>query len=179
MSEGKTCDRCAARVRRYRWSLVSRDSSVCLTGRLLHPDVSSSKPCRSAQVDSPRLPPREVLERVARTSRFTRFTTYAELVVPAGTNIEAARKLLEQAEHDCLIVNSLQGARSLEAQVIVCHQRNEIDAVSRRPSQSLRASVWRGCEYRSVIAMRTPCLNFGLFLKRTREGCHRSRVALS
>ena len=60
-----------------------------------------------------------VLERVARTSRFTRFTTCAELVVPTGTDAEAARKLLEQAEHRCLIANSLQGARSLEAQVIV------------------------------------------------------------
>jgi len=60
-----------------------------------------------------------VLERVERTSRFTRFTTYAELVVPAGTNVERAHKLLEQAEHGCLIANSLHGARSLEAQVIV------------------------------------------------------------
>lgn len=60
-----------------------------------------------------------VLERVARTSQFTRFTTFAELVVPAGTNVEAARKLLEQAEHGCLIANSLRGARSLEAQVLL------------------------------------------------------------
>jgi len=59
-----------------------------------------------------------VLERVARTSQFTRFTTVAELVVPAGTNVEAARKLLDQAEHGCLIANSLQGARSLEARVL-------------------------------------------------------------
>jgi organic hydroperoxide reductase OsmC/OhrA len=60
-----------------------------------------------------------ILERVARTSQFTRFTTFAELVVPAGTNVEAARKLLEQAEHGCLIANSLRSARSLEAQVFV------------------------------------------------------------
>jgi organic hydroperoxide reductase OsmC/OhrA len=60
-----------------------------------------------------------ILERVARTSQFTRFTTFAELVVPAGTNVEAARKLLEQAEHGCLIANSLRSARSLEAQVLV------------------------------------------------------------
>jgi len=60
-----------------------------------------------------------VLERVERTSRFTRFRTTAELLVPAGTNVEAARRLLEQAEHGCLIANSLTGARSLEAQVIV------------------------------------------------------------
>ncbi|HXW73218.1 MAG TPA: OsmC family protein [Steroidobacteraceae bacterium] len=60
-----------------------------------------------------------VLERVARTSQFTRFKTIAELVVPAGTNVEAARKLLEQAEHGCLIANSLRSTRSLEAQVLV------------------------------------------------------------
>jgi organic hydroperoxide reductase OsmC/OhrA len=76
---------------------------------------------RSAQLKWIRLSCRVegVLERVERTSRFTRFTTYAELVVPAGTNVERARKLLEQAEHGCLIANSLHGARSLEAQVIV------------------------------------------------------------
>ena len=33
--------------------------------------------------------------------------------MPAGTNVEAARKLLEQAEHGCLIANSLRSARSL------------------------------------------------------------------
>jgi organic hydroperoxide reductase OsmC/OhrA len=60
-----------------------------------------------------------VLERVARTSQFTRFQTFAELVVPSGTDVEAARKLLEQAEHGCLIANSLRSARSLEARVVV------------------------------------------------------------
>jgi organic hydroperoxide reductase OsmC/OhrA len=60
-----------------------------------------------------------VLERVARTSQFTRFQTFAELVVPSGTDVEAAHKLLEQAEHGCLIANSLRSARSLEARVVV------------------------------------------------------------
>lgn len=59
------------------------------------------------------------LERVERRARFTRFTTFAELVVPAGTNLESAHKLLEQAEHGCLIANSVSAARSLEAQVRV------------------------------------------------------------
>ena len=60
-----------------------------------------------------------ILERVERTSQFTRFTTIANLIVPAGTNVDAARKLLEQAEHGCLIANSLRSARSLETQVVV------------------------------------------------------------
>ena len=58
-----------------------------------------------------------VLERVERQSQFTRFTTYAQLVVPAGTDIEKAKKLLEQAEHGCLIANSLRSERTLEAEV--------------------------------------------------------------
>lgn len=59
-----------------------------------------------------------VLERVERKSRFTRFTTLARLVVPPGTDVGGARKLLEQAEHGCLVANSLSGERHLEAEII-------------------------------------------------------------
>jgi organic hydroperoxide reductase OsmC/OhrA len=59
-----------------------------------------------------------VLERVDRAAQFTRFTTFAELVVPPHIDPAGARKLLEQAERSCLIANSLRGTRSLEAQVI-------------------------------------------------------------
>jgi organic hydroperoxide reductase OsmC/OhrA len=59
-----------------------------------------------------------VLERGERTSQFTRFTTFARLLVPPATDVDAARKLLQQAEHGCLIANSLRGSHSLEAQVI-------------------------------------------------------------
>jgi organic hydroperoxide reductase OsmC/OhrA len=59
-----------------------------------------------------------MLERVERTSQFTRFTTFADLVVPAGTDVEAARRLLEQAEHGCLIANSVRGARSLVVRIV-------------------------------------------------------------
>jgi organic hydroperoxide reductase OsmC/OhrA len=58
-----------------------------------------------------------VLERAERTPQFTRFTTFATLVVPPETDIGAARRLLEQAEHGCLIANSLRASRALEAQV--------------------------------------------------------------
>jgi len=58
------------------------------------------------------------LERVERTPQFTRFTTFATLGVPLGTDIDKARELLEQAEHGCLIANSMRGERHLEAKVI-------------------------------------------------------------
>jgi organic hydroperoxide reductase OsmC/OhrA len=83
-----------------------------LTFRAVSRSAQLKWTCLSCRVEG-------VLERVARTSQFTRFTTFAELVVPAGTNVEAARKLLEQAEHGCLIANSLRSARSLEAQVLM------------------------------------------------------------
>jgi len=60
-----------------------------------------------------------VLERIERTAQFTRFATIAVLTVPAGTEVEAARRTLERAEQGCLIANSLRGTRTLEAQVIV------------------------------------------------------------
>jgi organic hydroperoxide reductase OsmC/OhrA len=59
-----------------------------------------------------------VLERVGRVSQFTRYTTFATLTVPAGTDAAKARELLERAEHGCLIANSLRGTRILDAQVI-------------------------------------------------------------
>jgi organic hydroperoxide reductase OsmC/OhrA len=60
-----------------------------------------------------------VLERIERQSRFTRFKTFASLAVPAGSDPAAAKRLLEQAEHGCLIANSLSAARTLEVQVNV------------------------------------------------------------
>lgn len=62
-----------------------------------------------------------VLERVDRVSQFTRFTTFADLVVPPQSDTGSARKLLEQAEHGCLIANSLRGTRALETHITVNH----------------------------------------------------------
>jgi len=59
------------------------------------------------------------LTRVERLPQFTHFRTFANLLVPPGTDIDSARALLEQAEHRCLIANSLRGSRTLEAQVTV------------------------------------------------------------
>jgi hypothetical protein len=59
-----------------------------------------------------------VLERVAQVSRFTSYTTFAALTVPAGTDAAKARELLERAERGCLISNPLNGMRVLKAQII-------------------------------------------------------------
>ena len=60
-----------------------------------------------------------VLERVEGVAQFSRFVTHATLSVPNGTDEAAARRLLERAEHACLIGNSLRGARRLEATIVV------------------------------------------------------------
>jgi organic hydroperoxide reductase OsmC/OhrA len=75
---------------------------------------------RAARLDWLRLECRieGALERVERISQFTRFTTFATLEVAVGTDIKKARKLLEQAEHGCLVANTLRGERHLEAQII-------------------------------------------------------------
>jgi len=58
------------------------------------------------------------LERAEGSTRFTRFATAAVLTVAAGADHDKARALLERAEHGCLISNSLQGTRTLEAQIV-------------------------------------------------------------
>ena len=59
-----------------------------------------------------------LLDRVERVPRFTRYETTAKLMVPAGADLAKARELLERAEHNCLIANSLCGTRSLSAEIV-------------------------------------------------------------
>jgi organic hydroperoxide reductase OsmC/OhrA len=59
------------------------------------------------------------LERVDGITRFTQFKTFAKLTVPKNTNAGNAQKLLERAEHVCLISNSLNGERLLQTDVLV------------------------------------------------------------
>lgn len=59
-----------------------------------------------------------VLERAGQTARFTRYTTFAKLTIPAGGDAAKARELLERAEHGCLIANSQLGSRVLETEVV-------------------------------------------------------------
>ena len=58
------------------------------------------------------------LDRVANVNRFTHFFTTAKLSVPPGTDRERAKKLLEKAEQICLITNSLNAERHLNAIVL-------------------------------------------------------------
>ncbi|MDH3531326.1 MAG: OsmC family protein [Gammaproteobacteria bacterium] len=60
-----------------------------------------------------------LLDRVAGVSRFTAFQQRVVLIVAPGTNEAKAMRLLEKAEHGCLITNSLNGASHLAAEVRV------------------------------------------------------------
>lgn len=60
-----------------------------------------------------------VLDRVERVTRFTGFTVTAKLTVPADTKTDKAHSLLEKAEANCLITNSLDADCHLEAEVVV------------------------------------------------------------
>jgi organic hydroperoxide reductase OsmC/OhrA len=60
-----------------------------------------------------------VLERVDGVTQFTRYTTFASLKVPSEEAGEKARRLLEKAEHVCLVSNSLRGERTLVTEVVV------------------------------------------------------------
>jgi organic hydroperoxide reductase OsmC/OhrA len=59
------------------------------------------------------------LDRVDRVTQFTGFKVSATLHVPTGTDEEKARRLLEKAEHACLITNSLKAESHLETTVHV------------------------------------------------------------
>jgi organic hydroperoxide reductase OsmC/OhrA len=58
------------------------------------------------------------LDRVDGRTFFTEFVVHATLQVPAGTDRERATRLMEKAEHVCLVSNSLVAQRRLESTVI-------------------------------------------------------------
>lgn len=58
------------------------------------------------------------LDRVERAMLFTGFDIRAKLEVPAGTDPERARRLLEKAEQTCLITNSLKSTVHLECEIV-------------------------------------------------------------
>lgn len=60
-----------------------------------------------------------VLDRVDRVTKFTEIRERVVLEVPAGTDPDKARRLLDKAEHACLITNSLTAETTLEAEVKV------------------------------------------------------------
>ena len=58
------------------------------------------------------------LDRIERVSQFTRFAIKARLTVPAGADVERAKKLLEKAEQVCLISASLKAQKHLEMEIV-------------------------------------------------------------
>lgn len=60
-----------------------------------------------------------VLERIERTTRFTRLLMQVRLTVPEGTDVERAERLLEKSEAGCLVTNSMTSEVELEAEVVV------------------------------------------------------------
>jgi len=59
------------------------------------------------------------LDKVDRVTQFTDFKVFATLHLPSGSDEEKAQRLLEKAEHVCLITNSLKADSHLEATVHV------------------------------------------------------------
>lgn len=59
------------------------------------------------------------LDRIDRATQFTGFEIIATLDVPAGTDEDKAQRMLEKAEHACLISNSLKADSQLATNVRV------------------------------------------------------------
>jgi peroxiredoxin-like protein len=60
-----------------------------------------------------------ILERPEQVTQFTEFRLRVVLEVSQGTDPDKAKKLLEKAEHSCLITNSLKALSQLNMNVIV------------------------------------------------------------
>ena len=57
------------------------------------------------------------LDRVDRVTRFTHFDLQARLCIPTGTDADKAKLLLEKAEKNCLVSNSLNAEFSMAVNV--------------------------------------------------------------
>jgi len=60
-----------------------------------------------------------MLDRVEGITRFTAMTVRAQLLVPPGTDVQRATRLLEKAEKVCLIMSSLKLTPQLFTDVVV------------------------------------------------------------
>ena len=58
-----------------------------------------------------------VLDKVEKVTQFTEFHEKVVLEVPEGTDERKAMRLLERAEHVCLVTNSMKGTTHLDATV--------------------------------------------------------------
>ncbi len=59
-----------------------------------------------------------VLDKQDKVTQFTAFQVSAKLTVPTGTRQDLAARLLEKAEHGCLITNSLKAETELSIEII-------------------------------------------------------------
>ena len=59
------------------------------------------------------------LDKLDKVTQFTAFDLNVELTVPAGTDEAKANRLLQRAEHHCLITNSLKADSELNATLCV------------------------------------------------------------
>jgi organic hydroperoxide reductase OsmC/OhrA len=57
------------------------------------------------------------LERIEKVTKFTQLVERVTLRLPAGSNEDKARRLLEKAEHACLITNSMTAETRLEIEL--------------------------------------------------------------
>lgn len=60
-----------------------------------------------------------VLEKVEKVTQFTEFHETVVLEIPEGGDEKKATRLLERAEHVCLVTNSMKGTTHLDATVKV------------------------------------------------------------
>jgi peroxiredoxin-like protein len=68
------------------------------------------------------------LDRVDHVTQFTRIDLSAHLVVPAGVDAGLARRLLEKADHTCLITSSLKASITLTATVEIAAAELDVPA---------------------------------------------------
>lgn len=57
------------------------------------------------------------LDKIDRATQFTHFDLVVVLTLAEGSNEEKAQRLLEKAEHHCLITNSLKAKSELETRI--------------------------------------------------------------
>jgi organic hydroperoxide reductase OsmC/OhrA len=69
---------------------------------------------------------RGTLERIDRTTQFTRFDVHARLTVPTNIDPERALRLLEKAERGCLITSSLKAATNLTVEIAVAESGHQL-----------------------------------------------------
>jgi uncharacterized OsmC-like protein len=59
------------------------------------------------------------VDRAEGVTRFTGIDLHAQLIIPAGTDLDKARKTLEKAEKTCLVGNSLKFTPTLKTDITV------------------------------------------------------------